>query len=143
LQVKGMSNSQEAMQRSLRVLVVDDSADCANSLAILLRLAGHSVQVAYSSSMALELARIHQPEAVLLDIGLPGMDGYQVAERLRKREETRGSLIVAISGHAQESHRQRALDAGCDYHLPKPIDYRALEATLDLLREGTANDCRI
>jgi two-component system CheB/CheR fusion protein len=107
---------------SRRVLVVDDNVDSAESLAMLLRLKGHEVQVAYDGPAALVTARTFHPEAVLLDIGLPGLDGYQVATRLRKQRRTAGSLLVALTGYGQEEDQQRSLHAGFDHHLTKPVD---------------------
>jgi two-component system CheB/CheR fusion protein len=105
-----------------RVLVVDDNVDTAESLAMLLRLKGHDVQVAYDGPAALDAARAFHPEAVLLDIGLPGLDGYQVAARLRRRRRTAGSLLVALTGYGQEDDQRRAEHAGFDHHLTKPVD---------------------
>jgi two-component system CheB/CheR fusion protein len=105
-----------------RVLVVDDNVDTAESLAMLLRLKGHDVQVAYDGLLALETARSFHPEVILLDIGLPGLDGYQVAARLRRRRRTAGSLLVALTGYGQEEDQHRARHAGFDHHLTKPVD---------------------
>jgi two-component system CheB/CheR fusion protein len=113
-----------------RVLVVDDNTDTAESLAMLLRLKGHEVRIAYDGPAALETARSFQPEVVLLDIGLPGLDGYQVATRLRRRRRTAGSLLVALTGYGQEEDKLRAQDAGFDFHLTKPV---APQAIYDLL----------
>ena len=109
-----------------RVLVVDDNVDTAESLAMLLRMKGHDVQVAYDGPAALKTARAFHPEAVLLDIGLPGLDGYQVAARLRRRRRTSGSLLVALTGYGQEEDRLRAQHAGFDHHLTKPVDPQAI-----------------
>jgi signal transduction histidine kinase/CheY-like chemotaxis protein len=115
---------------SWRVLVVDDNHDSADTLAALLRMAGHAVQVAYDGRAALEAARTTLPEAVLLDIGLPGMDGHEVARRLREQTGTRPILLVAISGYGQEEDRVRSLEAGFDHHLVKPVDPEAVRALL-------------
>lgn len=106
-----------------QVLVVDDSRDTADSLARLLRFAGHQVQVAFSSSDALPWARQHEPVVILLDIGMPQMDGYRVARQLRQQPETKDALIIAVTGYAQESDRQRSKDAGFDL---KPINAEKL-----------------
>jgi signal transduction histidine kinase/CheY-like chemotaxis protein len=116
--------------QSRRVLVVDDNRDSADSLALLLRLAGHAVQVAYDGRAALEAARAAPPEAVLLDIGLPGMDGYAVARRLREELGAQRVLLVAISGYGQEDDRVRSREAGFDHHLVKPVDPDAVRALL-------------
>jgi CheY-like chemotaxis protein len=115
---------------SRRVLVVDDNMDAAATLADLLALWGHDVRVAHTGATALETAREYQPDMVLLDIGLPGMDGYEVARRLRECEEMRGILLVAITGYGQEEDRRRSQEAALDYHLTKPVDPEALQEVL-------------
>ena len=111
--------------RRVRVCV-DDNADTANGFAKLLRLLGHDVQVAYDGPTALEAARGHRPEFVLLDIGLPGLDGYEVARRLRAEDCGKDAVIIAVTGYGQEQDRQRSRDAGFDHHLVKPVDFDAL-----------------
>src|SRR5690606_24242216 len=93
------------------VLVVDDNHDAADSVAALLELRGHRVLVAYDSQEAIAIAAEHVPEVVLLDIGLPGMDGYAVAERLRAMAPMRSSTIVAVTGYGQEEDRRRSAQA--------------------------------
>lgn len=115
--------------RVLRVLVVEDNTDAAESLALLLKLWGYMVYVAYDGAAALEMARIHQPAVVLLDIGLPGMDGYEVARRLRGADPVK-PLLWAITGYEQEDDRLRSQEAGFDQHLVKPVDLDALEVLL-------------
>jgi PAS domain S-box-containing protein len=107
---------------SLRVLVVDDNVDAANSLAIALRMSGQRVRVAYDGATALSFAAEDPPEAVLLDLGMPGMDGYQVARQLRVNPGTRKSLIIALTGWGQDEDRRRSHEAGFDHHLVKPVD---------------------
>jgi signal transduction histidine kinase/DNA-binding response OmpR family regulator len=114
----------------LTVLVVDDNADVAESTAILLRVAGCNVHVAPDGKTALAALDSLQPDAVLLDIGLPGMDGYQVAARMRERPDFERTLIVAISGYGQDEHQARSRLAGVDHHLVKPIDPAAVMAIL-------------
>ena len=114
----------------MTVLVVDDNADVAESTAILLRVAGCTVHVAQDGKTALAAMDRVRPDAVLLDIGLPGMDGYQVAQRMRERPEFRRTLIVAVSGYGQDEHQARSREAGVDHHLVKPIDPIAV---MDLL----------
>jgi CheY-like chemotaxis protein len=116
----------------LKVLVVDDNTDAADVLATLLQLQGHDVDVAYDSQDALERARVETPHVVLLDIGLPGMDGYELARLLRQQRITASATLIAITGYGQAEDRQRSRDAGFDYHLTKPVDPEALS---DLLRE--------
>jgi CheY-like chemotaxis protein len=107
---------------SLRVLVVDDNVDAANSLAMALRMTGQRVRVAYDGATALSYAAEDPPEAVLLDLGMPGMDGYQVARRLRGEPATRSSLIIALTGWGQDADRRKSHEAGFDHHLVKPVD---------------------
>jgi two-component system CheB/CheR fusion protein len=114
-----------------RVLVVDDSGDAAQSLAMLLRIQGHDVTVALDGPGALEAARQHRPEVVLLDIGLPGVDGYEVAARLRREPGTQGAFLVAMTGYGQEEDRRRSREAGFDCHLVKPVDPEDLRRLLD------------
>jgi len=110
----------------LRVLVVDDNVDAADALRYVLKLSGHDVTVAYDGPGALAAAAAAQPELVLLDIGLPGMDGYQVAARLRQAGHERAALI-AISGYGQEEDLRRSRGAGFDHHLVKPVDGATLK----------------
>jgi PAS domain S-box-containing protein len=112
------------------VLVVDDNQDAADSLAILLRLAGQDVRSAYDGPAALAQARDFQPAVVFLDIGMPGMDGYEVARRLRQLPGLGGVLLVALTGWAQEEDRRRSTEAGFDHHLVKPVEPDALQTLL-------------
>jgi DNA-binding response OmpR family regulator len=113
-----------------RVLVVDDNQDAADSLAMLLGVRGEDVRIAYDGAKALEVERDFKPDVVLLDIGLPAVSGYDVAERIR---EKRGDkvLIVAITGWGQEKDLRRAEDAGIDHHFTKPVDFEALVALIE------------
>jgi signal transduction histidine kinase/CheY-like chemotaxis protein len=116
---------------SLRVLLVDDMADAADMLGLLLRMWGHEVHVAYAGPPALEAARTFRPDVVLLDIGLPdGMDGYELARRLCEGAGGKKPLLVAMTGYGQEADRQRAAAAGFDHHLVKPIHPDSLEELL-------------
>src|SRR5512135_734222 len=112
--------------RSRRVLVVEDNIDGARLMARLLESRGHQTRVAHDGPSALEAAREQCPEVVLLDIGLPGMDGYQVAERLRGMEGMERALLVALTGYGQDGDRQRSHEAGVDLHMIKPVDPEAL-----------------
>jgi CheY-like chemotaxis protein len=116
--------------KGLRILVVDDNRDAANSFAALLKIDGHQVEVAYSGTAALRAAQSWQPDAVLLDLGLPGMDGYEVARQLRRDPELANVRLIAISGYGQEADRQRSKAAGFDEHLVKPVDPGKLSAVL-------------
>ncbi|WP_437812282.1 ATP-binding protein [Sorangium sp. So ce1078] len=106
---------------ALRVLLVDDNVDAAEGLRRILQLHGHTVSMAHDGPAALETARASKPELVLLDIGLPGMDGYEVVRRLRAEPELRRSYIAAVSGYGQDQDRRRSREAGFDAHLTKPV----------------------
>ena len=116
------------------VLVVDDNRDAVESLATVVRLNGHEVHCAHDGEEAVALEREHNPDIVLLDIGLPKLDGYEVARRIRARRGSNGVKIVAITGWGQEEDVRRSRAAGFDAHVTKPIDYPVL---LDLLRGQT------
>jgi two-component system CheB/CheR fusion protein len=118
---------------SRRVLVVDDNVDAAESVAMILRLSGHEVRLAYNGPDALQAAEESQPEAVLLDVGLPGMSGYEVARRLRQDPRFREALLIAMTGYGQDADRRRSLEAGFDQHMVKPVDPDALERILATL----------
>lgn len=114
---------------SRRVLIVDDNRDAAEALAQLLEITGHRVQTVYDGLAALESAAAFQPDVVLLDIGLPGLNGYEVAKRLRQSPALTKTLLIAVSGYCQEKDCKRSREAGFDHHLAKPVDHRTL-ATL-------------
>jgi signal transduction histidine kinase/ActR/RegA family two-component response regulator len=120
-----------------RILVVDDNRDAVDALAMMLRLNGSDVEVAYDGPSGLATAQSFRPDAIVLDIGLPGMDGYEVARRLRTRPETADKLIVAVTGYGQKEDRERAHAAGFDHHLVKPIESETLIRLLAAPR-GTA-----
>src|SRR5262249_4803970 len=105
-----------------RVLVVDDNVDAADSLGLLLKLAGHLVRVAHDGPTALVVAQAFHPQVVLLDIGMPDMDGYEVARQLRKQPELQPALLVALTGWGQDTDRRRSIEAGFDIHLVKPVE---------------------
>jgi two-component system CheB/CheR fusion protein len=108
--------------RPVRVLVVEDNVDAAESLATLLRVWGHDVQVVHDGLEALDVASESRPEVVLLDIGLPGLDGYQVARRLREDVGLHTSLLVAMTGYGQPEDRRRSREAGIHHHFVKPVE---------------------
>jgi CheY-like chemotaxis protein len=116
-------------ERGRRVLVVDDNLDAANLLAEVLRASGHQAEVAPDGPAALQLAGTFHPEVALLDIGLPVMDGYELARRLRS--QIGAVRLIAVTGYGQPTDRDRALHAGFDAHLVKPVHLGALHAALD------------
>lgn len=113
-----------------RILIVDDSADAAESSAMLLRLDDHEIQLAFDGLSALEAARGFKPEIVLLDIGLPGLNGLEVARRLRQSPEGQGLMLVAMSGYGQPEDHCRSLEAGFNRHLVKPVDHEQFDAVI-------------
>lgn len=114
----------------LRILVVDDNEDSAESMALLLQCDGHEVSTAYSGEAALRQAQTLQPDVVMLDIGMPGMMGYEVAQRLRSRGGENGTLLIAVTGYGRASDIERARAAGFHHHLVKPVDYVKLRDLL-------------
>jgi CheY-like chemotaxis protein len=119
-----------------RVLIVDDNEDAANSLAMILQLSGHETASVYTAADALERAAAFRPDVVLLDIGLPGMDGYEVAQKMRELPGLRGIRLVAVTGYGRSDDRLRARDAGFDDHLTKPVEFAVLDRTLAGVRAG-------
>jgi CheY-like chemotaxis protein len=119
-----------------RILIVDDNQDAAELLAEMFELAGHTVRVAHDGKRALEVAAEFEPECVMLDIGLPLIDGYEVARQLRARDGDRRRTLVAITGYGQEDDVQRALDAGFDRHLVKPV---SIDQTLEIIASSPAS----
>jgi two-component system CheB/CheR fusion protein len=118
---------QEANAPIRRVLIVEDERAVADMLLMLLKLQGHTVRAAYDGPAALLTASTFHPDIVLCDIGLPGMDGYEVAQRLREAHGEDRPLLIAITGYGQEEDRRRAMKAGFDRHLTKPVDPLLLE----------------
>ena len=117
-------------EKPLRILVVDDNVDAASMLAMLLEALGHQVLVEHESYRALERARAEAPNVCLLDIGLPGMDGRELARRLRAQTETAKSVLIAVTGYDQENDRQQTRAAGFNHHLVKPVEMEKLVAIL-------------
>jgi CheY-like chemotaxis protein len=113
-----------------RVLVVDDNQDAASSLATLLQLQGHDVRVAFSGLAALEIVQDYTPHVVFLDIGMPDIDGYEVARRLRQQAGLERVVVAALTGWGQQADRRRTSAAGFDHHFVKPPDPRALQRIL-------------
>jgi CheY-like chemotaxis protein len=111
-----------ATSRSRRVLIVEDNDDAREAMTLLLQEEGHDVRAASDGPRALEEVRNFTPEVVLLDIGLPGLDGYAVARKLRALPQTAGAMLVAITGYGQAEDRALSRDAGFDYHLLKPVE---------------------
>jgi two-component system CheB/CheR fusion protein len=117
-------------KRRPRILVVDDLADAADSLALLLGLWGYAAEVCYDGATALETTRTRRPRVVLLDVAMPRMDGFQVAQRLREQPEFADTVIIGITGYGDEAHYSRARLVGMDHYLVKPVDLDDLRALL-------------
>jgi CheY-like chemotaxis protein len=116
-----------------RILVVDDNVDAAESMALLLGLGGHAVRTAHDGPSGIQAARELAPDVVVLDIGLPGMNGYEVARALREDPRLRAVILIALTGYGTTEDRGRALGAGFDHHLTKPVDPEALDALIKSL----------
>jgi CheY-like chemotaxis protein len=123
-----------------RVLIVDDNRDAAKNLSMLLQMEGHDVTVAYDGPSALELARTNLPDVILLDIGLPGLDGLEVARRLREDPSRPDVLLVALTGHAQDEDLCRSREAGFNAHLIKPVKLDTLNKLISG-RNLAVHDC--
>jgi CheY-like chemotaxis protein len=118
----------------LRILIVEDYADGADSLALLLRMDGHDVEVARDGAEALERELDFRPDVVLLDLGLPGMTGYEVARHLVERRPDRTPLLVAVTGYGDAEARRRSAETGIDLHLVKPVEPARLYDLLERFR---------
>ena len=116
-----------------RVLVVDDHHDTADSTHFILTKMGYPGKVAYDAQSALQIARVFVPEIVLLDLAMPGGNGLELARQLRQFAETKGAMLICISGYASAEDRRETRAAGCDYHLLKPIDWLEL---LKIMEQG-------
>ncbi len=127
LEIPAMSNEQlEAPGRSLRIVLIDDNVDANDSLNAVLRVMGHEVSTAFDGKAGFELVRDTHPQLVVCDIGLPGMDGYQIITRLRETVKGPMPYMIAVTGYGQPEDRARALASGFDHHLTKPVDVEEL-----------------
>jgi CheY-like chemotaxis protein len=128
---EGSTRDELAVAEPLKILIVDDNIDAAQMLAMFLETLGHQVMVEHDSRKGLERALIEKPHACMLDIGIPGMDGNELAQQLRKHQLT--SILIAVTGYGQEHDKQKSLAAGFDYHMVKPVDLEKLTAVLALV----------
>lgn len=136
IEVPAPTETQHTTLTPRRILVVDDNRDSAMSLSLLLKLAGHVTCTAYDGIEALDAFATFNPEVVLLDIGLPKLNGYEVARRIREKNASNGVVLVALTGWGQEEDRRKSRDAGFDGHLTKPVEFSALKAVLANLLDG-------
>jgi CheY-like chemotaxis protein len=119
-----------------RILIVEDNDDGADSMALMLRMGGYDVDIARDGPAAVVKARAFQPDVVLLDLGLPGMSGYEVARRVGGRRLGRPPLLVAVTGYGREEDRRRSAEAGIDLHLVKPVEPQQLRSVLERFRNA-------
>jgi CheY-like chemotaxis protein len=120
----------------MKIVIADDNRDSADSMAMLLEATGHAVHVAYDGAEAVATAVRVKPDAVLLDIGMPKMNGFECARAIRGQPWAAGTLLIALTGWGQEEDKRRALEAGFDRHLTKPVDPAMLENALRLPQAG-------
>jgi DNA-binding response OmpR family regulator len=120
-----------AMNQPLRIVVVDDDRDTTDMLVWLLQMAGHEVTGLYGGSDVLAKAFVSPADVMLLDLAMPDVDGYELARQIRQREDGKGLLLIAVTGLAEEADRQRALEAGFDHYLVKPVEFSILAKLLD------------
>lgn len=125
-----ISTKERSAQGGRRILVVEDNVDTAISMADILRLSGHEVQLAHDGAWALKCAQAFRPEFVFLDLGLPGLDGFEVARSLRREPGLESVRIIALTGSGHADARERALSAGCDQFMLKPMDPAFLSSLL-------------
>jgi signal transduction histidine kinase/DNA-binding response OmpR family regulator len=127
----------EASRAGKRVLVVDDNIDAAESIAVFLRLEGHEVRTVGDGPQAVAIAQVFAPQVAVVDIGLPGMNGYEVARRLRLKGTEAPALLIALTGYGQKEDRARSIEAGFDHHFVKPADPRVIQAAIADWRGGS------
>jgi CheY-like chemotaxis protein len=120
-----------SQQRLPRILIVDDSLDSANALATLCGKHGYQIQVTYDGETALEVAKTYRPEVVLLDLGMPGLDGVHLARFFREDEQLKDTVLIAVTGYADERHRIQCDAAGVDCLVSKPAAWEDLKSTID------------
>jgi CheY-like chemotaxis protein len=125
-----------------RILVADDDEDSAESLAMLFQLMGHEVRAAQSGTAALEAAAEFRPNLIVLDIGMPGLDGYEVCRRIRQHEWGQAIVIAALTGWARDEDKGRSEEAGFNHYLVKPVDPKALEELIALVMPDPSTPLR-
>ena len=123
-------NHSQTTSAPRQIVLIEDNEDAREALATALRLFGHEVFVGSRADEALKFAESADPDTFMLDIGLPGVDGYALARTLRERREMQGALLIAVTGYGQDADKQKARDAGFGHHLTKPVDVAKLEALL-------------
>ena len=129
----GYKESAAEKPHSYRILVVDDNEPCAKTMMWTMEMLGHTAQIALDGPAAIKLAKSFLPDVVILDIGLPGMNGYEICQAMRKQSALAATVFVAHTGWGQKEHRERSEKAGFDYHLVKPAGIEALKNILSVL----------
>jgi len=129
--VEQLSNGKSAVATGLKILVVDDNVDAASMFAMLFQIEGHDVRTAFNGADAIESARGFTPDAVFLDISLPDMNGYRVAEQLRLMPALGKAMLVAMTGYSDDDGQDRSRKAGFDHHVVKPADHELVKSLLD------------
>lgn len=130
----GIDRDEIQVEKALKILIVDDNIDAAETLGMFLEASGHKVLVEHQSRHGLERARIEAPDVCLLDVGMPEMDGNELAKRLREQPETTKAVLIAVTGYGQENDRKNTHEAGFDHHMVKPVDLGRLTAVLAAVR---------
>jgi PAS domain S-box-containing protein len=133
-----VGKAEDPVKGTLRIMVVDDNSDAAHTLATLLQLQGHEVRVAHDGAGAIAMAECYLPNILFLDLGMPGMDGYEVARRIREHSQLRGTVLAALTGWGQDDDRRRTAAAGFDHHLVKPPDPDSVIKLLNSLSAAVA-----
>lgn len=122
------------MSIPLRIVVADDNVDTAHSLSLLLEALGHEARIAHNGVQALGIAVEFQPDAMIIDIGMPGLDGHDLARRIRAEDWGKELLLIAASGWGQDEDKQKSLEAGFNMHLVKPVELQTLEGLLATIK---------
>jgi len=139
-EVRPEQPAEPVAQRTARVLLVEDNPDAADSLALLLEVLGHRVRSVHDGVTALDAARANPPDVMLVDIGLPGMDGYEVARRIRRDPALKNTVLIALTGYGRDEDKRLAMAAGFDYHLVKPVNPDALQGLVARLAGADPGD---
>jgi CheY-like chemotaxis protein len=128
--------SQPRNRARLHILIIEDNSDAAEMLAVLLRMYGYDVGIAANAMTALEMVQTETPDVVLLDLGLPGMDGYELARRLSNYRPGKTPLLIAVTGYGREEDVRRSAEAGIDLHMLKPVDPVQLQTVLNRFQKA-------
>jgi DNA-binding response OmpR family regulator len=129
-QAPAVRNEPPTLKSSLRILIVDDNRDSADSLGMLLQIMGNDIRMAHDGQEGLDVAEEFRPDVVLLDIGLPKLNGYEACRRIREQSWGRSVVLIALTGWGQEDDRRRSHEAGFDHHMVKPVDPQDLMGLL-------------